>query len=300
MKIMVSALQYQNGSIAVAGGELHYGLWGERGPIILASHGLTAHHMSFASLANSLGAGFRVLAPDHRGRGHSRDIRGPWGMKAHAEDLLSLLDALNIEAVDLLLGHSMGGFIAAVTAAMAPTRVPHILMVDGGLPLMQEPPPGISIEALIQSIVGPSMDRLDMRFESREDYHALWRQHPAFAHCWGADTQRYVDYDLVGTAPELMSSAVKSAIIADVETQLIGETVPEALRALRQPIRFLTAPRGMVDDAPLYRPDIFQLWEPQLHDFSRRELLDVNHFTILLIEQGARQVADEIRQCLQA
>ncbi len=297
---MTESPEYCSASIPVAGGALHYGLWGKRGPVLLASHGLTAHHQSFQALARCLGGDFRLIAPDHRGRGGSRDISGPWGMRQHAQDLLSLLDALEIEAVDLLLGHSMGGFIAAVTAAMAPRRVPRLLMLDGGLPLMDEPPPSMSTEQLIQAIVGPSMDRLDMRFASRADYHTFWRAHPAFAHCWNADVEAYIDYDLIGQAPELMSSACKPAIIADVETQLIGDTVPAALAALRQPIRFLSAPRGMVDDGPLYPPAIFDEWRPRLHDFRQRELRDVNHFTILLVEQGAEQVAQEIRAWLAA
>ncbi|MGH7857892.1 MAG: alpha/beta fold hydrolase, partial [Candidatus Binatia bacterium] len=108
---------YRTFDVSVEGGTLRVGGSGTSGPVVLCSHGITANHVTFDALADELGDGFRILAPDHRGRGRSRDVAGPWGMRAHAADLVAALDHEGIERADVLVGHSMGGFVAAVTAA---------------------------------------------------------------------------------------------------------------------------------------------------------------------------------------
>ncbi len=290
--------EVQHASLEVNGGRLHYAIWGDSGPLVLASHGLTANHVSFVCLARALGPGFRLIAPDHRGRGRSRDIQGPWGMEEHARDMLALMDALHLPAVDLMLGHSMGGFVAAVTGAMAPERIGQILMVDGGLPVVDELPAGMTVEALVESIVGPSVQRLDMRFESVRAYRDFWREQPAFAEAWSSDLEDYLDYDLIGAAPDLRPSGRKEAIYGDVQTQLLGPTIPDALRALPMPVRLLTAERGVMNGPPLYPEDVIDRWASQMNSFSRGRVADVNHLSIVLSERGGQALAGEIRELL--
>ena len=71
--------------------------------------------MNFEALADQLGDAVTLLAPDLRGRGRS-SAGGPYGMAAHADDLMAVLD--HAGAADaLVVGHSMGGFAAVVAAA---------------------------------------------------------------------------------------------------------------------------------------------------------------------------------------
>lgn len=285
---------YPTESITVSGGELHYRIWGESGPWIFASHGITASHVSFNTLARVFGDDYRILAPDHRGRGRSRNISGPWGMEEHARDSIALLDALNIDKVDVFLGHSMGGFIAATAGAMAPERVPNLLLVDGGLPLVNELPEGMTAETLVQAVIGPAMERLDMQFESEQAYIDYWRPHPALADDWSSDFEDYILYDLTGNAPQLHPSTKKEAVIGDVETQLIGPTIPDALRNLQQRVRLVTAERGIMNDASLYRQDQVDPWQALIPNFSRGHVDGVNHYTIVASERGAQALKAEV------
>ncbi len=291
-------LQYHGRKAAVRGGDLYFGIWGERGPLILASHGLTANHIGFQALAEQLGNDFRLVAPDHRGRGRSRDITGPWGMGAHADDLFAILDELGEARADLLIGHSMGGFVAAVAGARAPQRFGGILFIDGGLPTIDKMPEGLSPEALVQAVIGPALDRLDMRFGSLENYLAFWRKHPAFASEWSPYVEQYAAYDLIGNPPDLRSSTVKPAIIADVQTQLVDNLVPQALARLQLPASFLSAPRGIMNTDPLYAPEVLQDWARRTPGLELKNVEDVNHYTIVLSETGARAIAAEIRALL--
>lgn len=288
--------------IPVQGGSLRVATWGSRGPVVLCSHGLTANHTEFQALADHLGPDFQLVAPDHRGRGHSAGITGPWGMAAHADDLVAVLDHLKIPRVDLLLGHSMGGFVAAVTAARHPARIARLMFVDGGIPianfsfLRHLPFSGWLTEKLVRKILGPSLARLDMTFESPQAYTAFWKKHPAFSgDQWSAYVDQYIAYDLVGQPPAMRSSTSKEALWQDVRTQLVENLVPQSLSQLRAPVRFLRAAHGILDATPLYDLKKLAAGAAKVRQFSSRTLEGVNHFTILISETGARLVADEVR-----
>lgn len=290
---------YKTFDVPVSGGTLRAGMWGTRGPVLLCSHGITANHMTFAQLVDQLGDdGIRVLAPDHRGRGRSRAIAGPWGMREHAQDLVALLDHVGVERADVVLGQSMGGFVSAVAAAEQPARFGPVLMVDGGLPIMDRLPWYLPLPLFIRLALGPAMKRLDMTFKSRAAYHAYWRAHPSLATDWSEYLERYIDYDLVGEAPALRSSTSKAAVIGDTRSMLVGDLLPRSLRALRGPVRFLRAPRGIMNGKPLYTDRHLETWGARIAGFSSETIPDVNHYTILMSAHGARAVAAEVRRLL--
>jgi pimeloyl-ACP methyl ester carboxylesterase len=290
--------------VPVEGGSLRVRIWGERGPVVLCSHGITGNHTQFQWFADQLAHEVRLIAPDHRGRGRSNGIQGPFGMAAHAADMAAVLDHLEIEQADLLLGHSMGGFVAAVTAAEYPRRVRRVLMVDGGVPLFDVrfllylPFSDFLIEKLTQKILGPSLNRLEMTFESRAAHHTFWRAHPALGQDWSPELEQYFDYDLEGQAPAFRSSVSKDAILRDVRTQLVENLVARSLKAMRCPVRFLRAPRGIMNGPPLYDERKLKRAAAGIEQFSSGTVDDVNHFTILLSARGAKIVADEVRTLL--
>jgi lipase len=297
---------YRTVDVPVAGGTLRVGLWGSSGPVIVCAHGITANHTQFAWFAEQLGPGYRIVAPDLRGRGRSNAITGPWGMAAHAADVVAVLDHLGIAQADLLLGHSMGGFVAAVAAAQAPERFARVLMVDGGVPLMNVrfiawlPFSNWFIEKLTHKIIGPSLTRLGMTFASREAYRDFWRPHPALAGDWSPYLEQYVDYDLVGEAPALRASTLKEPLLRDVRTQLVEDLVPRSLAQIRCPVRFLRAPRGIMNDKALYAEDKLARVTRGIPQFTSATIPDVNHYTIMLSDRGAHAVAAEVRSMLAA
>ena len=295
---------YQQLQIPVQGGELNVGVWGKAGPVIVACHGITGSHVSFQALADALDGQCRLIAPDLRGRGHSNHIDGPWGMRAHAEDVIAVLDYLAIDKAEILLGHSMGGFIAAVVGAEHPDRIGTIFMVDGGLPIMPAIPlhkfpfGDFLIARVVGKVLGPALDRLDMTFESREVYRQFWRDHPSFKSEWSEYVEAYLDYDLVGEAPNLRPATRKYGLLKDVRTQLFENLIPRSLKALKLPVYFLRAPRGMMNGPPLYKPARVTKVGKKLIDFHPVDIADVNHYTIILSHHGATAVAEKILEVL--
>jgi len=288
-------------AVPVPGGDLTVGIWNDvrDAPAVLAIHGITANHRCWPLLADQL-AGVRVIAPDLRGRGRSRDLGGPYGLEQHARDLVAVLDHLELESV-AVVAHSMGAFVAVLLAARYPDRVSSLTLVDGGLPLdpPEIPPPGGDDSAPDgTAVLGPAARRLSMTFASVEEYRDFWREHPAFRDHWSPAVEAYVDYDLRGEPPVLRPSGDLAAVGADVAELYGGEAYRAALESVRQPTTFLRAPRGLLDEpAALYRPERTRE-QPTITGMRVIEVDDVNHYTIVLAEPGARRVAREVSDAL--
>jgi len=295
--------RYRVIDVPVDGGALRVGEWGPddpAAPTVLAVHGITASHLAWAPIARACPA-VRLIAPDLRGRGRSAGLPGPYGMARHAADLLAVIESLNLPPA-LILGHSMGAFVAVVANQMYPHRFSEVLLVDGGLPLAI--PAGISKEDLVTATLGPAAARLSMTFPDVANYLNFWKQHPAFTGAqWNQDVADYASYDLTGTEPQLRPSASLEAVRQDSMDLYGGGVLLAALAELAapdglgKPVTLLTAPRGLMNETPgLYSPREIRRWKTELPAVSIREVPDVNHYTIVLGQAGASAVAREMRR----
>jgi lipase len=295
-------VRYRIHDVAVDGGTLRVGEWGPQdgdpidAPTVIAVHGITASHMAWVPVARACPE-LRVIAPDLRGRGRSAGLPGPYGMARHAADLEAVIEALALPRA-VLVGHSMGGFVALAAAHLYPDRFSEVLLVDGGLPLVV--PEGISREDLLAATLGPAAARLSMVFPDRETYLDFWRRHPAFAgEQWSQSVADYAGYDLTGTEPQLRPSASLEAVRQDSLDLYGGGVVLEALSglaSLKAPVTLLTAPRGLLNEVPgLYSPGEVERWKVRLPAITIREVPDVNHYTIVMGQAGAGAVARELR-----
>lgn len=290
--------RYRTVDVAVAGGDLRVGVWEPQSqeadaalPVLLI-HGVTASHLTWPLVAERLPES-RLIAPDLRGRGRSSTLTGPAGLAAHARDLVAALDALEVERA-VVVGHSMGAFVALVLGELHPERVARIVLVDGGLPL--DVPAGLSHEEVIQRVLGPTADRLAMRFASVESYLDFWRAHPAFQRDWSPALEAYLAYDLVGEKPDLRPATRYATLEEDSIDQNTGGAIHDALAALRHPTTLMTAERGLLDQVPaLYGHDRLPGLLAAHPGLQHVPVAAVNHYTIVLSERGADAVAAVVR-----
>ncbi len=285
---------YTSFDVPVAGGALHVGRWGDADRVVVAAHGITGNHRSWQGVARALGPAVSLVAPDLRGRGLSAKLAAPFGMRAHADDLVAVLDHLGLERA-VLAGHSMGAYVAATAAARHPDRWSDLVLVDGGVALPL--PRGVDPDAMLAGVLGPALARLEMTFESRAAYHGFWREHPALVEqgAWNADTEAWLDHDLNGTEPELRSSAALEAVRFDGTELLTDDDVRHDLHHVSQPAVLLRAPRGLQNQVPPLLPD--ELIDPLRDRLPLRlEMLvpDTNHYSILLASKGAKVVASHL------
>jgi pimeloyl-ACP methyl ester carboxylesterase len=100
------------------------------GPAVVFLHGFGASLYTWRhQIEPVLQAGHRVVAYDNRGFGFSDRPDSGYGNAAYTDLLVALLDSLRI-ADAVLVGHSMGGQIAAEVAAVAPGRVRGLVLLD--------------------------------------------------------------------------------------------------------------------------------------------------------------------------
>jgi pimeloyl-ACP methyl ester carboxylesterase len=96
-------------------------------PIILL-HGLSDSWFSFSKVLPLLSTQRRVYALDQRGHGGSDKPASGYEMHHLAADVIAFMDAKRIDRA-IILGHSMGGFVAQQIALAAPKRVSRLILV---------------------------------------------------------------------------------------------------------------------------------------------------------------------------
>jgi pimeloyl-ACP methyl ester carboxylesterase len=105
--------------------------WGDpAAPPVLLLHGGCAHSRWWDSLAEALRDAYRVIALDLRGHGNSAHADPPaYRIADYADDVATCIDALALTPT-ILIGHSMGGLVAAAYAGRAPERLTALVIVD--------------------------------------------------------------------------------------------------------------------------------------------------------------------------
>lgn len=280
-------------------------------PVVLAVHGITANGLSFRQIAEELhhrhGPGaVRVLAPDLRGRAASREAPGPYGLASHVADLTTVVGAFGVHPV--IVGHSMGGFIAALAAAEHPDLYRSAVLVDGGLAF--PPPPDLDVDAALAAVIGPAMDRLSMRWEDESAHLAFWAEHPAVGPLLAGGpvaeaVRRYLDHDLVpapDTPGTVMSSCLLDAVRCDGRDVLVDEDAHSAARravAAGVPVELVWARRGLMGE-PQGLYDEGRLAALELPEELGVHEADANHYDVILTGEGLTAVVDAIDRGLAA
>jgi pimeloyl-ACP methyl ester carboxylesterase len=278
-----------------ADGALPVLTFGDGPRLVVALHGITASAMSWPPVARRLSADWTLMAPDLRGRGAAAALPGPYGLHRHADDVCALVRSRSPEAGAVLVGHSMGAYVALLAAAAQPELFSRLVLVDGGLPFPPLPD-GVDVEAALAATLGPALHRLNMTFESEEAYLDFFRAHPALTAEWNDDIATYARYDLTGSPGQLRSRVAGDAVRADGRDVLVlGEEYRGAWAALTVPTVVLRAPLGMFGQAPGL------LSEESVADAARTRpdipietVADANHYTIILADRFAAEIARHI------
>ena len=280
--------------VPVQGGELAVFQYGNGdGTPVLLIHGVTSSNRAFQLFADALIArGKAPFAVDLRGRGDSNSLQGPFGMRNHAADMAAVINHFGWNRPDVI-GHSMGGFVAAALVGLYPDAVGEVVFADGGLPLPMAP--GMTVEQIMPFVLGPAMTRLAMEFENKEAYRNYWKPQAAFAKGWSSVLDEYVDYDLRGSEPH-MKAATNPQAVEDDSRDLFGDDlIVKSLQGLRKQSLFIKAERGLQnEEGGLYPMPVLDAVLPAYPMLTLELLPDCNHYDMFLEATGAEKVAQII------
>lgn len=232
--------------------------------IFLHANGFNA--LTYRSILGPLSAGLRVLAVDQRGHGASRlkaDPSGRRSWKDFRDDLVGLLDALDQPPV-VLSGHSMGGTVSILAAALRPERVSSLVLFD---PVMM--PPMVALYAHAPWTSGRLWKRMPIVqgalrrravFDSREAAFAAYKGRGAFKTWPDAAVADYV----AGGFVEAPDGKVTLACTPQWEASSFaaqGHNPWSALRRVKAPVRILKAEkhstcRGSIRDVKRRHPTL--------------------------------------------
>jgi pimeloyl-ACP methyl ester carboxylesterase len=110
------------------GTRLAVDVWGSGRPVVLLHAWGLAAHMWDAQLPALLGAGLQVVTIDQRGHGRSDRPTDGYDLDTMAADVITVLDALDLDDV-VLVGQSMGGAVAAhAVGGLGTPRVTRLVL----------------------------------------------------------------------------------------------------------------------------------------------------------------------------
>jgi lipase len=277
---------------------LTFGRTGEGPEPVLALHGITAQHRAFNSVARHLRYPDGMVALDLRGRGDSeKPPSGNYGLEAHAQDVLRTLDFLGIER-GVLVGHSMGAFVALHAALMNPDRIKALVLLDGGWPRSEET--SEEEEAAVQEGLERAFRRLDMVFETPEDYLNFWFPDQNLTlEDLPPDLADYYLYDLGRVDGGFNPKASREAAEEDAASVSSESPTADNLRDVGCPVALVRAAEGFFPGSePLVSDEARDAMAETLDLRSELSLSGANHYT-MLFEKSARRVAGTIDDFIQ-
>jgi len=251
-------------------------------PTVVMIHGFTGSKENWYLVARELRGRYQLVVPDLPGWGESeRKPGGDYGFVAQAERVAAFIRVVSPNKPVVLLGHSMGGGIAALVAARYPQLVARIGLLDAAGVRFKDNQFGIDVLAGKNPFAvddAASLQRyLDVLFHDKSK--VPWIPWPAS-----------VGYIRHRRADAAFEQSVLDRIGRGPERFLPGDEAAD----IRQPALLLWCKQDAVIDASAL--DLYAERMPQ----ARKVLLDgcghmsiteqphnVAHAVVNLIEQGA-------------
>lgn len=213
--------------VEVKGFDLHYVEAGHGHPMVLL-HGDSASALDWKWVLPTLARQFRALALDFPGHGDSAKPAAPYSSDLFADTVTGFLEAVGIDEA-VLVGHSLGGLVAARVALRAPDRVTSVCLVaSGGLGRAVHP----SLAAYTLPGVGEVATALGPTPLGRAQ-RSLARALLLFANSWQAPSEWLAEQARLMTRPGFAQASLRtrrSAMDAWGQKDLVIDDLPHVSR----------------------------------------------------------------------
>ena len=248
--------------------------------VVVMIHGFTGSKENWYPLARALRGRYRLLIPDLPGWGESeRKPDAVYGFTEQAARVAAFIQALSPAHPVVLLGHSMGGGIAALAAARYPQQITRVGLLDAAGVRFTDNPFGLDVLAGKNPFAVHDAASLRHYIDTVffDESSKPWIPWPA---SWGLIRQRRRDADF--------EQAVMDRIGRSEENLLPGEEAG----AIRQPALLLWGRQDAVID-----PSALDLYAQRIPQ-ARKILLDgCGHMALM---ENADAVAEAVVDLVEA
>ena len=239
---------------------------GEGAPLLLL-HAFPLDASQWDHQVAALSGRYRCLRPDYWGCGASPPPEGPPSLDAYAAAVVSALDALDVDRLNVV-GASMGGYVAFALLRTAPERVLSLVLAntratadsddvrDSRLAVAET----VERDASVESIVEPNVQRL-LGEHGRHEVHVtdpmrgrIRRCTPAgVAHCARAMAARPDSTAMLATidVPTLVISGDEDGVIPSADIEDMATRIPSAAR-----VTMHTGHLGNLEDPPAFTEEL--------------------------------------------
>lgn len=240
---------------------------GEKGPII-AIHGLTGTHKNMHYYADQFKGEYRFISVDLRGRGNSAETDPETSIFKHADDILGLIQALEIEN-PILLGYSMGAFIQAIVASKLKS-VQGLILLDGAAKATEHQ----------RGIVQPSLGRISREFTSKEHYvEEIQKIYSNLGVEWNDVLQETVEYEVGPVGDHWENKSTEARIVADFNS-FYTFSPKEIFEQINCPVLLVYAKGNIGTMAPLFYITDYEETQQYAKDIET-VVSDCNHYTMV-------------------
>lgn len=191
---------------------ISYEVSGKGEPALVFVHGWSCDRGYWKDQISHFSKEHVVVAIDLGGHGRSGLDRGNWSIEAFGADVAAVVEALDLKKV-ILVGHSMGGPVAAIASNLLPGRVAGIIGVDTFKSLESKLPEG-QIAFFLQNF--------------QTDFRSFTKSFAASMFPAGADTAlaRSVCDDMASAPPGVGIGAMGNMLRLDARKVFGRVTVP--------------------------------------------------------------------------
>ena len=257
------------------------------GPTVVALPGLGSSGWAWEALAEALPT-IDLYAVSLRGRGGSHQSTGAPGLAGHAQDVAEVMTELDLEDV-VVIGHSMGAFLAPVVAQAVAGRIKHLVLVDGGIPPAL---PFFMRPALTRMAFGSQLRKGRGPFPDVEAALKKARVGPLIA---GHPEllpviTRMLDRELGGKPGARVARTDIDRCVADAVDTFFGPSVEPALAALSVPAHVLLAEHAKKDSSKPFISDAAAAAAVAKQPLLQVRRLPGNHVTVVFAPEVAEAV----------
>lgn len=238
----------------------------ETGPVdgqpMVFVHGYATSQEVWRHVAPAFEDEFRVIRYDHPGAG--RSDRSAWDARRHASlhgyagDLLALAEALELTDV-ILVGHSVGGMVAALAVGERPGRFSRLVMVAPSARFLDDD----------GYVGGFSREQIDSLLVQLDDDFPGWA--------------RAMAPHLVGDAPEPVARELEDLMTSAVTPEATRMARAFMLSDYRDHLRSVTVPTlvAATPNDPFVPTEVTDYVERHLPDGHLVQLGTSGHFPVL-------------------